>query len=125
MKKVIRLTENQIEKAINEISYGKVDMAHNKLDDVFTDMEYAFNEFYETIKYNTDTNNPYVKKIKEYADKIGNILRRKDSQRDNMYDELNKFNHKEFYDDVNRPENEEDYENLDLKYLQNKYPKDI
>ena len=125
MKKVIRLTENQIEKAINEISYGKVDMAHNKLDDVFTDMEYAFNEFYETIKYNTDTNNPYVKKIKEYADKIENILRRKDSQRDNMYDELNKFNHKEFYDDVNRPENVEDYENLDLKYLQNKYPKDI
>lgn len=125
MKKVIRLTENQIEKAINEISYGKVDMAHNKLDDVFTDMEYAFNEFYETIKYNTDTNNPYVKKIKEYADKIENILRRKDSQRDNMYDELNKFNHKEFYDDVNRHENEEDYENLDLKYLQNKYPKDI
>lgn len=125
MKKRIRLTEEQIKKAINEISYGTVDKAYDKSDDTFTDVEYAFNDFYETIKYNIDVNNPYIIKIKEYADKIKKILDRKNIQRDNIGYEISKFNHKKFYDDMNRPEDEEDYENLDLKYLQDKYPSDL
>ena len=86
-------------------------------------MEYAFNDFYDTVKYNEDINNPYVKKIKEYAEKIASLLDRKNAQRNNINNELNKFDYKKFYGDIGRPEDEEDYNNLDLRMLQDRYPR--
>ena len=84
MKRRIKLSESDLNKivkrAINEISYGLADNAYNKSDEVFTEMEYAFNDFYDTVKYNEDINNPYVKKIKEYAEKIASLLDRKNAQ---------------------------------------------
>ena len=127
MKRRIKLSESDlnriVKRAINEISYGLADNAYNKSDEVFTEMEYAFNDFYDTVKYNEDINNPYVKKIKEYAEKIASLLDRKNAQRNNISNELNKFDYKKFYGDKNRSEDEEDYNNLDLRMLQDRYPR--
>lgn len=122
MSKKINLTEKQLNKAINEISYGTVNNASNVSDNIFWEMEISFQDFYDTVKYNKDSNNPYVKKIKEYADAIKEILSKKSRQRKNFDVERNKFDYKKFYDDKNAPD---DYDNMELKDLQNKYPKDI
>ena len=127
MKKVIKINEDTFNRlfngSINEISHDVVDNAFNKSDDIFWNLTNAFNDFYDELKYNADTNNPYIQKIKAYADAIGSILSVKVAQKNKFSDELNKFDHTKFYNDESRPEDEEDYGNLDLKYLQNKYPK--
>ena len=126
MKKRIKLSESDlnriVKRVINEISYGLVDNASSISDKVFYDMEMAFQDFYDTIKYNVDTNNPYVKKIKEYADAIGDILSKKSQQRKNFEIEKNKFDYKDFYSDKDAPD---DYDKLELRDLQSKYPKNI
>ena len=127
MKKVIKINEDTFNRlfngSINEISHDVVDNAFNKSDDMFWNLTNAFNDFYDELKYNADTNNPYIQKIKAYADAIGSILSVKVAQKNKFSDELNKFDHTKFYNDESRPEDEEDYGNLDLKYLQDKYPK--
>ena len=127
MKKVIKINEDTFNRlfngSINEISHDTVDSAYNKSDDIFWNLTNAFNDFYDELKYNADTNNPYIQKIKAYADAIGSILSVKVAQKNKFSDELNKFDHTKFYNDESRPEDEEDYGNLDLKYLQDKYPK--
>ena len=121
--KTITLREESYNKLVNEISHGLVDKASEKSDNVFSEMEYAFSDFYNTVKYNVDKSNPYVKEIAGYAEKIADILFRKRNQRDNFNNELNKFDYEKFYNDMSRPEEEEDYDNLDLRYLQDKYPR--
>ena len=127
MKKVIKINEDTFNRlfngTINEISHDVVDNAFNKSDDIFWNLTNAFNDFYDELKYNADTNNPYIQKIKAYADAIDSILSIKTAQKNKFSDELNKFDHTKFYNDESRPEDEEDYGNLDLKYLQDKYPK--
>lgn len=122
MKKV-NLSEQAYNKLINEISYGLVDKSDDVHYEIFYEMKSAFSDFYDTVKYNADTNNPYVKKIKEYADAIKAILDKKEDQARNFGDELNKFDREKFYGDKERPEEMEDYDNVDLRYLQQKYPK--
>lgn len=127
MKKVIKINEDTFNRlfngSINEISHDVVDNAFNKSDDIFWNLTNAFNDFYDELKYNADTNNPYIQKIKAYADAISSILSVKVAQKNKFSDELNKFDHTKFYNDESRPEDEEDYGNLELKYLQDKYPK--
>ena len=127
MKKIIKINESTFNRlfngSINEISHDVVDNAFNKSDDMFWNLTNAFNDFYDELKYNADTNNPYIQKIKAYADAIGSILSVKVAQKNKFSDELNKFDHTKFYNDESRSEDEEDYGNLDLKYLQDKYPK--
>ena len=127
MKKVIKINEDTFNRLfngpINEISHDVVDNAFNKSDDIFWNLTNAFNDFYDELKYNADAKNPYIQKIKAYADAIGSILSVKVAQKNKFSDELNKFDHTKFYNDESRPEDEEDYGNLDLKYLQDKYPK--
>ncbi len=128
MKKKIRISEESLNKIfgkdkIDEISHRKVDNALGKSNALFDDMTYAFNDFYDTVKYSEDVNNPYIIKIKKYADIIKSLLNRKNNQANNFSNELNKFDYKAFYNDKTRPEDEENYDDLDLTYLQNKYPK--
>lgn len=119
MKKV-NLSEQAYNKLINEISYGKVQNAADESEHIFWDMSVAFQDFYDTVKYNPRTTNPYVKKIKFYADAIDDILRYKNSQHRDFNNELGKFDYNKFYDSG---KDEPDYDELDLKYLQQNYPK--
>ena len=48
---------------INEISHSTVENASDESDKIFYEMRMAFNDFYDTVVYNADTNNPYVNKI--------------------------------------------------------------
>ena len=95
MRKRVRLTEEQMKKAINEISYGTVDDAqainHNLFwgaqngtsDNAFHDgfdsfynrleeLEYDFGEFVHNLKSNST--NPNIIKINSLANKIYNYL---------------------------------------------------
>lgn len=127
--KIVKLSEEAYNKLkeciVNEISFRSVDNASYKSENAFYEMRVAFDDFYETVRYNSDPNNPYVKKIKAYADAIDVILSQKDEQRKNFDKELGKVDHKKFYDDETRPEEMDDLDDVDLRYLQNKYPKDI
>lgn len=119
MKKV-NLSEEAYNKLVNEISYGKVQNAADESEHIFYDMSVAFQDFYDTVKYNPRTTNPYVKKIKFYADAINDILTKKVSQHTDFNKELDKFDYEKFY---NNAAEEPDYDGLDLKYLQQNYPK--
>lgn len=119
--KTVKLNEEAYNKLLNEISYGKVQNAADESEHIFYDMSVAFQDFYDTVKYNPASTNPYVKKIKFYADAIDDILTYKNSQRrDSFKKELDKFDYKKFYDS---DKDEPDYDELDLKYLQQNYPK--
>lgn len=129
MKKV-KLSEESFNKLksklVNEVSHGMVDRASNASDRIFYDLDAAFDEFYQLVRYNDNRDNPYIKKIAEYAEAIEDILLRKSNQRRNFDKELNKFDYNKFYNDEEKPEEwEEDYDDLDLRMLQDKYPKDI
>lgn len=123
MKKV-RLTEESYNKLVNEISYNTVDRAFDKCDKVFEEMTNTFRDFYDTVKYNADKKNPYVIKIKKYADAINNILERKYHQASNFDKELNGVDVDKFYNDKYRPEVPEDYNEYEMGYLKRNYPKD-
>ena len=128
MKKV-KLSEESFNKLksklVNEISHRTVDNASRTSDNIFYDIEFAFNEFYQLVRYSEHRDNPYIKKIAQYAEAIEDILSKKSNQRRNFDQELNKFDYQKFYNDEDKPEEwEEDYDDLDLRMLQNKYPKD-
>ena len=126
MKRKIEISEEKFNKIfknpINEISYGKVENAYNKSEDVFWRLNSTFNDFYDELTYNADTYNPYIKKIKLYADAIDVILSSKINQHKKFGDELDKFDHDKFYDDVAGKEDYIDYDEMELRDLQNKYP---
>lgn len=122
--------------SINEISYGTVDKAYDKLEKIFGDMKSYFEDFYTSlndaifkVKHESSEGeakqNPYLDKIKYYADRIDEVLRQKEKQRENFYDNtMRKFDYNKFYDDNEKPQEWEDnYDNLDLRMLQQKYPK--
>ena len=124
MKK-IKISENSYNKLksalINEVSVGLVDAAYDKSDDVFWRVKSNFDSFYDELEYNVDTNNPYIIKIKEYADKIREILDRKDKQKDTFYDATKDI---DFYKYMESPEHDNvDYDELDLRVAQKRYPK--
>ena len=123
--KTVKLKEESYNKLVNEISHGLVDRASTRSDNLFWDLEVKFDDFYDAIRYESDDTNPYIRKIREYADAIADIFTKKANQRRNFDSELNKFDYNKFYDDAEKPEEwEEDYDNLDLRMLQDKYPKD-
>lgn len=125
MKKV-KLKEESYNKLVNEISHGLVDKASNMSDRLFWDLGAKFDDFYDAVKekYETYDTNPYIRQIRGYADAIFDILMKKSNQRRNFDKELNKFDYNKFYDDMEKPEEwEEDYDDLDLRMLQDKYPK--
>lgn len=124
MKKV-RLSEEAYEKLkrhiVNEISFGKVDKADDVSYEIFNSMKSAFDDFYIEVRYNADKNNPYVQKIRQYADAINDILEKKTKQAENFGHELDKVDREKFYSDEDRED--DDYDNLDLRQLQVKYPR--
>lgn len=123
--KTVKLKEESYNKLVNEISHGLVDRASTRSDNLFWDLEVKFDDFYDAIRYESDDTNPYIKQIRQYADAIADIFMKKSNQRRNFDSELNKFDYNKFYDDAEKPEEwEEDYDDLDLRMLQNKYPKD-
>ena len=127
--KTVKLSEESYnklkDKLVNEVSHGLVDRASSKSDRTFWNLETLFDDFYDAIRFESDDTNPYIKQIRQHAEAIADIFLKKSNQRRNFDSELNKFDYKKFYDDTEKPEEwEEDYDNLDLRMLQNKYPKD-
>ena len=137
MKKKITINENQFNKIfnneLNEISYGTVERVSSLNNIRFSNLENSFQDFLNELndiifrlKYNSfvsNPSNPYLNKIKEYADLIEDIFIKKRKQRDNFENELNKFDHEKFYDDMGDREDYTDYDELELRDLQSKYPK--
>ena len=107
MKKVIKLTEGQLKKAVNEISLGTVDDAqtigyntfsdlwHNfwRLESPLEELENTFKDevepsLYQNSNFNAlrlNANNPYMNKIFSLMLKMQNNL----SELRNTYDEMN------------------------------------
>ena len=136
MKKITLKEEsyNKLKKRlVNEISYGTVDHAYNRSDDIFLDAKSAFEYFYGVledtiykVKYESgdgeQTSNPYLEKVKRCADIIDDIFRQKKLQQDKFYDATTKnIDHNKFYDSDDAEKN--DIGDMDLRYLQNNYPK--
>lgn len=123
--KTVKLNEEAYKRLVNEISHGVVDKASYSSDHLFWELQKEFDGFYYLIRHESDDTNPYIRQIRHYANAIADILSKKSNQRRNFDTELNKFDYKKFYDDAEKPEEwEENYNNLDLRMLQNKYPKD-
>jgi len=133
MSKKVKLTEEGYNRLINEISYGKVDRAYERADDLFNNLRYAFDDFYTELRESIfkaehdsaegeQKQNPYLNKIKEYADIINDILIKKEKQQNRFFDETTgSVNHEDFY---NGPDNGENgIDSMDLNYLQNNYPR--
>lgn len=133
MKKV-KLSEESYKKLVNEISYGTVDRAYSRANDLFWDVRTSFDDFYNALqdaiyntKYNSEegeeTNNPYLEKIMKLSEPIYDILIRKGNQQDNFFDSTSgSIDHNKFYMSDDAEENNID--DMDLDYLQKKYPKD-
>ena len=133
MKKVT-LTEESYNRLINEISYGTVDRAYDRSDDIFSEVSYTFDNFYDAlgeammnVRYDSSDSeqkgNPYLEKIKAYADAIRVILDTKEDQKDAFYGETSKVDHNKFYSDTERPEDMENIDDVDLRRLQSRYPR--
>jgi len=118
--KRININEKAYDKLVNEISYGLVNKTSKKAYDTFHDLDELFGEFYDALEHDTDRFNPYVKKIKQHADVIYDILASKRNQIKNFDNELDNFDNEKFYDE---DEDGYGYDDLDLRTLQNKYPK--
>ena len=137
MKKKITINEEKFNKIfnseLNEISYGTVERVSSLNNIRFSNLENSFQDFLNELndiifrlKYNSvvsNPSNPYLNKIKEYADLIEDIFVKKRKQRDNFENELNKFDHEKFYSDMGDREDYTDYDELELRDLQNKYPR--
>lgn len=127
--KRLKMNESSFNKLLNEISYNTVDQAQRKSEHVFDRMYSEFQDFYDEVCYNEDSENPYVKKIKAYADAIDAILSAKKAQGDKFSDEIDKFDWYEYENDPSNYEDNDfdgeydDYEDKDLRQLQAKYPK--
>ena len=134
--KTVKLNENSYKRLrsalINEISVGTVDNAHRRSEKIFWKVKSAFERFYDELdetlynlewetKDNEMKSNPYINKIKEYADAIQGILDRKEAQGERFYDEVDKINDDDFY---NSPDADDTYlDDMELRDAQNKYPK--
>ena len=132
MKKV-KLKEDAYRKLVNELKYGTVDNAYDRLDDIFSGVTVAFeyldsaiDEAIYNVKWESakgeQTENPYLMKIREYADAIGDILEKKKLQKRRF------FNATTGSVDTGRffksPESRsKDLDDMDLTYMQNNYPK--
>ena len=137
MKKKIIINEEKFNKIfnseLNEISYGTVERVSSLNNIRFSNLENSFQDFLNELndiifrlKYNSfvsNPSNPYLNKIKEYADLIEDIFVKKRKQRDNFEMELNKFDHEKFYSDMGDREDYTDYDELELRDLQTNYPK--
>lgn len=136
MKK-LKMNESAFNKLLNEISYDTVEKASKKSRDVFGEMYWKFQNFYDEVCYindevchDDDKENPYVKKIKAYADAIDAILSAKNEQGERFDDEIDNFDWMKYENDPSNYENGdmedgkyEDYYDKDLRQLQAKYPK--
>lgn len=135
--KTIKLGENSYERLkstlINEISVGLVDNANRVSDKIFWHLKSAFDSFYSeledtmfNLRWNMEDNqmksNPYISKIKEYADAIQEILDKKAAQGEKFYDETDKIDHRKFYDSLT--DDSDGYlEDMELRDAQKKFPK--
>ena len=135
--KTIKLSEESYNKLknklINEISYGTVDHAYNRANDLFWEVRSTFEDFYSALddamfnaKYDSrdgeQTRNPYLEKIKGCADIIYDILNKKRDQQDKFFDATtSKIDHDKFWKSEESQEN--DIDDMDLNYLQKKFPK--
>lgn len=136
MKK-IKLGEDSYERLksalINEISVGLVDNANRVSDKIFWHVKNAFDSFYDelentmfNLRWNMDDNqmksNPYISKIKEYADAIKVILDKKAAQGERFYDETDKIDNEKFHDSLT-DDSDEYLEDMELRDAQKKFPK--
>lgn len=135
--KTIKLSEESYNKLknklINEISYGTVDHAYTRANDLFWEVHSTFEEFYNAldyamfnVKYNSrdgeQTRNPYLEKIKGYADIIYDMLIKKRDQQDKFFDATTgKIDYDKFCKSKESQEN--DIDDMDLNYLQKKFPR--
>ena len=137
--KTVKLSEESYNKLknrlVNEISYGTVDRAYDRANDLFWDVKSQFEDFYNTLedaiykaryenhnKVNYGESNPYLEKIKELAEPIYDILKKKKNQQDKFFDATTDgVNRRKFYDSPDGEEN--DIDDMDLRYLQSNYPK--
>lgn len=135
--KTVKLSEesyNKLKKRlVNEISYGTVDRAYDRSNDLFSDVHSAFEDFYNVLgdamfkaKYESregeQTSNPYLEKIKGYADIIYDMLNKKSNQQDKFFDATtSKVDNDKFWNSEEGQEN--DIDDMDLNYLQKKFPK--
>lgn len=134
--KTVKLNENSYNRLrsalINEISVGTVNNAYRKSDDIFWHVRSAFEDFYSeleesifNLRWETSDGdmkyNPYINKIKEYADAIQEILDKKEAQGKRFDNELEKIDSRKFYDS---PEADDEYlEDMELRDAQARYPK--
>lgn len=131
--KRINLTESQFNKLaeeIDEISYRTVSDAATKGDDLFWKLSSVFSDFEDELEdslnkekygYVGGEPNPYLEKIKEYSNMIRQILDKKAVQTNRFHKEMQDFDRGKFYDSDEAEEN--DVYDMDLNYLQNKYPR--
>lgn len=135
--KTITLSEESYDKLkkrlVNEISYGTVDHAYDRANDLFLEVRTSFEDFYSVLddailktKYESregeQTSNPYLEKVKRYADVIYDILAKKRDQQDKFFDATTRgVDHNKFYDSDDAENN--DIDDMDLRYLQKNYPK--
>lgn len=121
------------DKLVNEISYGTVDHAYDRANDLFWEVRSTFEDFYSAldeaifkVKYDSregeQTSNPYLEKIKGCADIIYGMLNKKKEQQNKFFDATTgKVNHDKFWKSEESQEN--DIDDMDLNYLQKKFPK--
>lgn len=136
MKK-IKLEEDSYKRLksalINEISVGLVDNANRVSDKIFWRVKSKFDSFYDELEetisnlmWEMDDNqmksNPYISKIKEYADAIKVILDKKAAQGERFYDETDKIDNRKFYDSLT-DDSDEYLEDMELRDAQKKFPK--
>ena len=124
MKKVT-INENSYNKLINEITYGKVNDTNNASRNLFHDITMLFNKFkrdVEDVTYEYNGENPYLNDILKYIGQIGDILDKKQMQRDNIDNELNKVDLGKFNDDPSVNDFDEHNER-ELRDLQRNYSK--
>lgn len=129
-----RLLENKFD-SINEISYGTVDKAYNRTNELFNDVRTSFEDFYNSLtnaiwnaKHN-DRNannygesNPYLEKIKQMAEPIYDILVKKREQQEKFFDATtDSVDYNKFYDSPEGQEN--DIDDMELQYLHQNYSK--
>ena len=135
--KTVKLSEESYNKLknklVNEISYGTVDRAYGRYDDLFSDVRSTFEEFYGALddaifkaKYDSregeQTSNPYLEKIKGCADIIYDMLNKKRDQQYKFFDATTgKVDHDKFWKSDEGQEN--DIDDMDLNYLQKKFSK--
>ena len=135
--KTVKLSEESYNKLknklINEISYGTVDHAYDRANDLFWEVRSTFEDFYSAlddamlnVKYDSrdgeQTRNPYLEKIKGCADIIYDMLNKKRDQQDKFFDATTgKIDHDKFWKSEESQEN--DIDDMDLNYLQKNFPK--